>query len=257
MVFEEFKNFIDKVKPEIEAIAARHVNQVTVEYKSDKSPVTQADREIEKYLEACITEYFPTHAIVGEEFGIRGEVGELEWILDPIDGTKSFIHGVPLYTTLIGVMEQGRPLFGAILNPSTSEAVVGDSNITLWNGRPVRMRDCADLSEATLLTTDVMGVERYRSLDSFLDLARQCRTVRTWGDGWGYLLLATGRADIMVDSNMSRWDIAALIPVIRGAGGVITGYNGELPETADGIIAANSTLYPQVMERLHKTQTSI
>lgn len=172
--------------------------------------------------------------------------------MDPIDGTKSFIHGVPLFATLIGVMVDGEPVYGAIYNPLLDDLIVGDNNVALWNGVATRMRPCDSLQQATLLTTDILNVDKYRNIHDFMALAGQCRILRTWGDAYGYCLLATGRADIMVDPIMSRWDLAALIPVIRGAGGTITDYYGGNPATGDSIVACGKNLHDEVIACLNK-----
>jgi len=254
MKFDEFTGFVESMLTDIDRIVDKYVNGVDVEYKSDNSPVTMADREIEACMVDRIKNRFADHSIVGEESGSHvagGESSGIEWILDPIDGTKSFIHGVPLFTTLIGVMKDGKALYGAIYNPILKELLTGDCQGAYLNGRKVAMRSCETLADATLLTTDVMAIEKYRNLDAFMSLARNCRMMRTWGDAYGYVLLATGRGDIMIDAKMSRWDIAALIPIIRGAGGVITGYDGSQPETADSMIAANPSLHPEVLNILN------
>lgn len=259
--FEEFTEFARGLTPTIRATVDRYIGHVRVDYKADDSPVTLADREIEQYIVAQIEARFPGGAIVGEESGTHpastavtqtNEPGAVEWIVDPIDGTKSFIHGVPLFATLIGVMVDGEATYGAIYNPLLDDLIVGDNRVALWNGRPTRMRACGSLREATLLTTDILDVEKHRNLPNFWALARACRLLRTWGDAYGYCLLATGRADVMVDPIMSRWDLAALIPVIRGAGGVITDYYGGNPATGDSIVASGSEeLHREVLTMLN------
>lgn len=254
MTFDQFTLFTESTLPVISEIVDKYINAVDVEYKSDNSPVTLADREIERHIVGRIRESFPGHAIIGEESGTHAgsaEDGNYEWIIDPIDGTKSFIHGIPLFTTLIGVEKDGKALYGAIYNPLLRELVTGDCHGAYLNGGKVSMRPCADLSQATLLTTDALAFGKYRSMEGFMTLAERCRMMRTWGDAYGYVMLATGRGDIMIDAKMSRWDIAALIPVIRGAGGVITGCDGGEPETADSMVASNPAIHRQVIQILN------
>ncbi|MDE5943962.1 MAG: hypothetical protein K2G93_00020 [Rikenella sp.] len=245
LTFQEFTEFVQGLTPTIREVVDRYVGHVEVDYKADDSPVTRADREIEQYIVARIEARFPGGTIVGEESGTHpaaetNESGSVEWIVDPIDGTKSFIHGVPLFATLIGVMVDGEAVYGAIYNPMLDDLIVGDNRVALRNGRPTRMRECDSLKQATLLTTDILDVAKHRNLPNFMALAERCRLLRTWGDAYGYCLLASGRADVMVDPIMSRWDLAALIPVIRGAGGVITDYYGGDPATGDSIVASGS-----------------
>lgn len=257
--FEEFTQFVEDLRPAIKATVDRYLGVVSVEYKGDNSPVTLADREIEKYIVAQIEERFPQSVIVGEESGTHKAAqpstdGKLiEWVIDPIDGTKSFIHGVPLFATLIGVMVDGVACYGAIYNPMLNDLVVGDCKVALWNGKPTRMRESASgLGGALLLTTDIPDIEKHRDIAKFNNLVRKCRLLRTWGDAYGYFLLATGRADVMVDPIMSRWDLVAVIPVIEGAGGVITDYYGNEAATADSIVAASAELHAEVIDTLNK-----
>ena len=255
MTFGEFTAFAESLREEIAGIVDRYAGSVEVEYKPDDSPVTLADREIESYISSRIKAAFPTHAILGEECGAyipeNADSPDYEWVLDPIDGTKSFIHGVPLFTTLIGVMQEDRALYGAIYNPVLDQMLTGDGDGAYMEGRKVSMRRCDRLEDATLLITDVMATAKYRNQERFMSLASRCRMMRTWGDAYGYVMLATGRGDIMIDAKMSRWDIVALTPIIRGAGGVITGYGGEAPETADSIVAANPRLHTEVIRILN------
>lgn len=257
--FQEFSDFVQSLTPTIREIVHKYIGQVHVDYKADDSPVTQADKEIEQYIVSQIEARFPEGVIVGEESGTHpvsasiatGTGGPLiEWIIDPIDGTKSFIHGVPLFATLIGVIVDGEAVYGAIYNPLLDDLIIGDNRVALWNGVPTRMRKCDSLAQATLLTTDILDMNKHRNIRNFMALVEQCRMLRTWGDAYGYCLLATGRADIMVDPIMSRWDLAALIPVIRGAGGAITDYYGGNPATGDSIVACSPDLHAEVLAQL-------
>lgn len=257
--FQEFSDFVQSLTPAIRETVNKYIGKVHVDYKADDSPVTLADQEIERYIVSQIENRFPDGVIVGEESGTHPASAAaaangplVEWIVDPIDGTKSFIHGVPLFATLIGVMVDGEPIYGAIYNPLLDDLIAGDNNIALRNGVPTRMRPCDSLKQATLLTTDILDIDKHRNIHDFMALAGQCRILRTWGDAYGYCLLATGRADIMVDPIMSRWDLAALIPVIRGAGGIITDYYGGNPAMGDSIVACGPVLHGQVVAALNK-----
>jgi myo-inositol-1(or 4)-monophosphatase len=197
-----------------------------VELKSDDSPVTLADRGAEKVMRDLIESRFPDHGIIGEEYGNVREDAEFVWVLDPIDGTRSFITAVPLFVTLIGLLHRGKPLLGAIHQPVLRQLMIGDGKVTTLNGRPVRVRNTTDISKATLLTTDPLFAARYQNGPAFAELAQRAALYRTFGDGYGYLLVAAGWADVMVDPIMNAWDLLPLIPCIEGAGGRITNWKG-------------------------------
>lgn len=220
---------------------------LAVETKSDASPVTQADRGAEELLRTLIAKKFPAHGIVGEEFGSEKAGAEFVWVLDPIDGTKSFISGVPLWGTLIALMHRGQPVLGAIHQPVLRQLMLGDGSTTTLNGRPVRVRPCGKIEDATLLTSDPINPPKYQDGKKFSALAERAKLVRTWGDCYGYLLVAGGWADAMLDPIMNPWDIAALVPVIRGAGGVITDWRGGNPVTANSIVAASPELHAKII----------
>lgn len=198
-----------------------------VELKSDASPVTLADRGAEKVMREMIERRFPTHGIIGEEYGNVREDAEFVWVLDPIDGTRSFITAVPLFVTLIGLLHRGKPMLGAINQPVLRQLMIGDGSTTTLNGNPVRVRPVTALSQATVLTTDPGFPARYQNGAGFASLVDQSQLYRTFGDGYGYLLVAAGWADIMVDPIMNAWDLLPLIPCIEGAGGRITNWQGK------------------------------
>ena len=211
---------------------------LAVETKSDATPVTAADRGAEELLRRLIGKKFPAHGIIGEELGSERPDAEFVWVLDPIDGTKSFITGVPLWGTLIALLHQGQPVLGCIHQPILGQLMIGDGATTTLNGRTVRTRATTRLEEATLLTSDPFNPEKYQDGPRFQKLSQRAKLVRTWGDCYGYLLVAAGHADVMIDPIMNPWDIAALIPVIRGAGGVITDWKGGVAYPADSTVAA-------------------
>lgn len=212
--------------------------EMGLELKSDDTPVTVADREAERVMRRMIEARFPSHGIVGEEFGtVRGDA-EFVWVLDPIDGTKSFISAVPLFGTLIGLLHEGAPLLGCIHQPVLRQLMIGDGRVTTLNGSPVRARACRSLAEATMVVTDPLHPSQYRDGARYDALSRKVRVVRTWGDCYGYLLVAAGWADLMVDPIMNPWDLQPVIPIIRGSGAVITQWDGG-PAHATG---ANSAI---------------
>ena len=224
---------------------------LSIEFKADESPVTAADKGAEQLLRSLIAKKFPAHGVIGEEFGDDRPHAEFVWMLDPIDGTKSFISGVPLFGTLIALMHHGQPVLGAIHQPILRQLVVGDGHTATLNGAALRVRPTARIEEATFLTSDPLNTAKYQNGAAYEALTRRARLVRTWGDCYGYLLLAAGWADVMCDPIMNPWDIQALIPIIRGAGGVITDWQGRDPVKAESIVAANATLHPQVIAALN------
>lgn len=232
----------------IRPLFGRH--DVEVELKSDQSPVTIADRGAEQLLRELIRKKFPTHGIIGEEYGRHNENAEWVWVLDPIDGTKSFASNVPLFGTLIALMHEGKPIIGAIHQPILRQLCIGTDDETRLNGQLVQMRKTDSLQNATLLTTDTTKIGKFHSQNGWDNLVAQTRMLRTWGDCYGYLLLADGWADIMGDPEMNVWDLMALIPIIRGAGGQISGWNGENAESADSCVAAHRDWHGKVLEIL-------
>jgi myo-inositol-1(or 4)-monophosphatase len=227
---------------------------LVVDTKTDLTPVTRADREAEQAMRALIHRRFPTHGVIGEEFGNERDDAEFVWVLDPVDGTKSFAAACPLFGTLVALLHRGQPVLGAIHQPILNQLVVGDGTTTTLNGRAVRCRTTAKrIEDATLLTSDWLNPARYQNGPAFDALAQRAKLVRTWGDCYGYLLVATGWADVMCDPIMNFWDIAALIPVIRGAGGVITNWQGADPVGAKSIVAsATQELHDEVITALNR-----
>lgn len=224
---------------------------VKVETKSDQSPVTIADRQAEDVMRRMIQNRYPQHGILGEEFETINPEAEYQWVLDPIDGTKTFISGTYLFGTLIALLRDGKPLLGVINNPITDQFLVGDGKTTWLNGTPVRVRPCMSIEDATLLTSDWLDVQTYHNGQAFNDLAGRVRLRRTWGDCHGYYLVATGYADIMIDAVMHIWDVAALIPIIEGAGGRITDYHGNDPMQGMGTIATAGPIHDEVLRILN------
>jgi histidinol phosphatase-like enzyme (inositol monophosphatase family) len=222
-----------------------------VELKADQSPVTAADRGAEELMRGLIAQKFPTHGIVGEEFGTDRADAEFVWVLDPIDGTKSFTAAVPLFGTLIALLHEGQPVLGCIHQPILNQLMLGDGQRTTLNGRPVHTRAVPRVEEATLLTSDPAVIQRRPECKGFQGLMGRARLSRCWGDCYGYLLVAGGLADVMYDPLMNLWDIAALVPVIQGAGGVITDAKGGAPYPASSTVAAGSAaLHREVIAAL-------
>lgn len=224
---------------------------LAVEAKGDASPVTAADRGAEELMRRRIEARFPTHGIIGEEFGNVREDADFTWVLDPIDGTKSFITAVPLWGTLIALLYQGQPVLGCIHQPILGQLLIGDNTSAELNGRPVRCRATKRMEDATVLTSDHLNLARYQDGAACERLLGRARLARTWGDCYGYLLLASGHADVCLDPIMNPWDIAALIPVVRGAGGVISDWHGGPAYPAGHTIAAATPeLHAEVVRAL-------
>ncbi len=224
---------------------------MNIEHKEDNSPVTVADKNAEEAMRRAIIKEYPEHGIIGEEFGSYKEDAEYKWVLDPIDGTKSFVCGVLSFGTLIALLKNDEPILGVINQPILNEFLIGDNKTTLINNKPTSVRNCKDISEAVLLTTDHINIEEYQSLEKFEKLIRKVKLYRNWGDCYGYYLLATGFADVMIDPIMSFWDTMALIPIIKGAGGIITDYKGDDPVNGNSIIAASPGIHSQVIKCLN------
>ncbi len=224
---------------------------VSVDSKADSSPVTIADKKAEELMRSEIMKEYPEHGILGEEFGEHNSSSEYKWILDPIDGTKSFICGTVTFGTLIALVKNDQPVLGVINQPILDEFLIGDNKVAELNGSKVNVRKCSSLSEAVLLTTDHLNIKKYQDIDKFERLLEKIKLYRNWGDCYGYYLLATGFADIMIDPVMSIWDSMALIPVIRGAGGIITDYSGNDAVSGSSIIASVPELHKEVIKVLN------
>jgi len=205
----------------------------------------------EEIMRELIIKEFPEHGILGEEFGIHNEGAEYQWVLDPIDGTKSFICGALSFGTLIALTKNSEPILGVINQPVLNEFLMGDNQSTLLNGKKVTVRQCNNISDAVLLTTDQKNIEEFQNREKFNKLVDAAKLYRMWGDCYGYYLFATGFADIMIDAIMSPWDSMALIPVIKGAGGIITDYQGGNPVTGNSIIAASAGIHSDVIKLLN------
>jgi histidinol phosphatase-like enzyme (inositol monophosphatase family) len=225
--------------------------KLQVELKTDLSPVTLADKKSEEAMRELIMKEFPDHGILGEEFGIYNPDAEYKWILDPIDGTKSFISGTPLFGTLIALLKNGEPIIGAINLPMLNEFLIGDNSTAELNDKKVSVRSCSSISSALLLTTDILDIEKYQDINKFNTLVKKVKLFRIWGDCYGYYLVATGFADVMIDPVVSPWDSMALIPVIRGAGGNITDYQGNDPVKGKSIIASSPAIHKEILKILN------
>jgi histidinol phosphatase-like enzyme (inositol monophosphatase family) len=225
-------------------VALRHFRTgLTVEWKGDGSPVTAADREAERAVRAWIERRFPGDAVLGEELGFSGDESARRWLVDPIDGTKSFVAGVPLWGALVAVLERHEVVAGAIHCAAAGELVVAAPGAGCWwNGSRARVSDVTELPQAAVLTTDERFLDRPDRRARWGYLAERARLSRTWGDCFGYVLVATGRAEVMVDDRMNPWDAAPLLPIITEAGGVFTDWRGQRTAFGGDTIATNAAL---------------
>jgi histidinol-phosphatase len=218
------------------------------ERKADDSFVTVADRETERYLRTSIEKAFPDDAILGEEEGAKPGGSNRRWILDPIDGTYSFVHRVPLYGVLVGLEIEGEAVLGVVNLPALDELVYAARGVgCFWNDVPARVSSTESLSDALLLATDFGTCERYGYGRAAQILQSRVPARRTWGDAYGHVLVATGRADIMLDPIMNVWDCAALLPILEEAGGTFTDWQGQRTIRGGNAISTNGTLFESVM----------
>ena len=229
-------------------------DSLAVELKADSSAVTVADRQAELLLRERIGNLFPDDGIVGEEFGQQQGTTGFRWILDPIDGTKSFVSGVPLYGTLVGVEYDGRSVIGVIDIPALEECVYAATGRGCWylrgteSARQTRVSKTPRLDQGLLVTTQIDSFAVRDSQSAFESLQRQAGITRTWGDCYGYLLVVTGRAVAMVDPLMNIWDAAALQPVLEEAGGTFTDWQGEPTIHSGEGVATNGAVLQEVLQ---------
>jgi myo-inositol-1(or 4)-monophosphatase len=225
-----------------------------VDLKADHSPVTIADMKAEEAMRAAIAAAFPDHGILGEEFGHTNPEAPYQWVLDPIDGTKSFISGTYLFGTLIALVKEGRPLVGVINQPIVDDFLVGDGSQTWLNERPVRVRPCTRIEDAVMVNTSHWNVFNHQDGPAFEALSHRVQRYHSWGDCHGYYLVATGGADIMTDPILNVWDLMALIPIIEGAGGRITDWQGRDPIGGSGAVATAGLIHDEVIRLLNPTR---
>ncbi len=219
---------------------------IAVERKADESPVTIADRDAEIKLRDLIVARFPDDGIVGEEHGDKVGTTGRRWIVDPIDGTKSFVCGVPLYGVMVGVEVDGDPAVGVVHFPALNEMICAGKGLgCTWNGRVARVSDVSDMKDATVLLTD--SVHLHGRDEAIARICSRAKLVRGWGDCYGYMLVATGRAEVMLDPVMNVWDCAALAPILREAGGTFTTWSGEATIWGNEAIGTNGALFEDVM----------
>ncbi len=249
-------DFAVGIAREAGAITLRYFKTAVVaERKADNSFVTIADREAERFLRRQIEQTFPDDAILGEEELAKPGTSGRRWILDPIDGTYSFVHGVPLYAVLIGLEVDADPLLGVVNLPALNETVYAARGLgCFYNDEPARVSSTASLDEALLLATDFGTCAEYGFAPAADALQLSVHARRTWGDAYGHVLVATGRADIMLDPVMNIWDCAALLPIVEEAGGTFTDWHGERTIDGGNAISTNGRLFEDVMVVIREEQ---
>jgi len=224
---------------------------VDAETKKDGSPVTIADKSSERLVREWIERRFPSDGILGEEFGVHNAGARRRWIVDPIDGTKAFIHGVPFWGSLVALVEGETVIAGAASFPALGETLVAaQGEGCWWNDAKCRVSTIAAISQATVLTTDLAFRNDESKQKGWLALAELAANSRTWGDCVGYLLVATGRAEVMADPVVSAWDVAALFPAIVEAGGVFSDWEGNATAFGTSAVATNGALASEARDIL-------
>jgi myo-inositol-1(or 4)-monophosphatase len=245
MTAVDFAAFVDRLATVSgEAILPFFRTSLGIENKGGPGnfdPVTAADRAAETAMRTLIRESFPEHGIVGEEFGNERTDAEYVWVLDPIDGTKSFIAGMPAWGTLIALTREGEPVYGMMHQPFTRERFTGDSNAARYRGpagaRELHVRRCAQLSDAMLMTTSPLLMKEADRL-AFGKVERAVKLSRYGGDCYAYCMLAAGHVDLVIETELKAYDILPLIPIITGAGGIVTAWDGGAATAGGRIIAS-------------------
>ncbi len=245
MTLVNMESFIEKLATQAgEAILPFFRTSLSVADKAEKAafdPVTEADRAGESIIRARLKEHLPQHGIIGEEFGAENADAEYVWVIDPIDGTRSFICGIPLWGTLIGLLRNGKPVLGVMNQPYTGELFIGTGGSAQFKRgtqtRTLTTRACANLSDAYLATTSPLIFDEAHKA-RYDAVAAQTRLARYGTDCYAYCMLAAGQIDLVVEAGLKPYDIVALIPIIEGAGGVVTTWDGGPAQNGGAIVAA-------------------
>ena len=221
--------------------------QINIDLKSDESPVTIADRSTEELIRKEIESHFPDDGILGEEFGEKPGKTSYRWILDPIDGTKTFIRGVPFFGTLIAVEKDGESIIGVADFPALDISISAMTGFGCYsNGQKCQVSETIDLIKASVMFTDAKDILQHHGEKTLINILTQTGFQRTWADCYGYYLVAVGKVDMVFDVYAKIWDIAPMIPIINEAGGKISASSGLKELSMQNIIASNKTLHPQL-----------
>ena len=226
-------------------------HRVQFEDKLDGTPVTVADRGAEKLLRERIGARFPDHAVLGEEYGESNPGARVRWVLDPVDATRAFARGVPIFGVLIGIEVAGEPVVGVSNFPALGEIVyAGKGHGCWWNGKRAEVSDTERVEDSLVLTTDVERILKRAEGPGFRRLQQRALFARTWGDCYGHCLVATGRAEIMVDPIMASWDAGPFPVILTEAGGKFTTIGGEYTMHGKSGVSTNGRLHPEVLKEL-------
>ena len=226
-----------------------------VDTKPDLTPVSDADLAAEQIIRAQLSRARPRDSVKGEEFGVTGS-GDRQWIIDPIDGTKNFVRGVPVWATLIGLVDQGVPVVGLVAAPALGRRWWAGVGTGAWTGRslsgakPIAVSGVSRISDASLSYASLSGWRARGRLDAFVDLLDQCWRTRAYGDFWSYMLVAEGAVDIAAEPDLQDYDMAALVPIVTEAGGRFTGLDGQDGCWSGNAVATNGVLHDEVLTRL-------
>lgn len=229
---------------------------LNVDLKDDQSPVTAADQGAEKLIRERLAVSFPEDGILGEEFGTLESKNGYRWILDPVDGTKPFVQGVPLFGTLIGLEYESRTVLGVARFPALNEVVYAADGLGTWwqigdaEPRKTTVSETGDFAQSVFCFTEPQRFERIGRPEVLETLMKRCRMSRGWGDCYGHILVATGRAEVMIDPELSAWDAAALVPIVREAGGFWLDWNGEETIYSGNGFSVNAALKDEILELL-------
>ncbi len=259
MNLDSYLNFAKQLAYRAGRITLSYYNKgIRHDLKSDESPVTAADRATEEFIRGEIERMYPTHAIVGEEYGEKvGEGNPFRWIVDPIDGTKSFLKGVPFYSVLIALEIEGMSRVGVVVLPALDEILYAADGLgAWWNGKRAHVSEISNFKQAVFCYTSWSGFLTRNRLDVFEDLHKKCFFGRGWSDAYGYHMVATGRAEIMLDPSIQIWDVAPFAPILREAGGYFGSWEGEEGHAYGEGLAINAALKPKVLKLIRKNSHS-
>jgi histidinol-phosphatase len=245
------------IADQIDAFTLEHFESTdfTVETKADHTPVTEIDRGAEATIRERLDQTVPSDAFRGEESGISGD-SRRQWVVDPIDGTKNFIRGVPVWATLIALIDDGKPVVGVVSAPALGRrwfAATGDGawvGATLEGAKPISVSTRADIAEATFSYSSLHGWQERGLGDSFMELTKAVWRTRAFGDFWSYMMVAEGAIEIAAEPELSLWDMAALVPVVEEAGGMMTSLDGSAAPFGPDAVATNGLLHPAALEYL-------
>lgn len=249
------KTAINAVKAAEERILYYFHNLPKIEKKADMTPVTKADKEAEEIIISTIKKKFPNHGFLGEEFGQDNESAEFQWIIDPIDGTKNFIHGLDFYGTVLGLKHEGKIILGISNMPSLGEMLIATENEqTTLNGKEVHVSSVSSLGDAYVTMGGFAGLKNKSYLDAVIEIESKTLNMRGYGDVHGYHLVATGRADVMFEPVTKPWDVSAYQIIIKQAGGSYSDFSGNELALGPTSLATNGLLHKEMLEILKKIQ---